>query len=127
MAEELCVHPICTVMASISSMGLRSGELALMWVGGIGIILHCAILSLSLYQIALYLGDRHELFPSLSPSLTPSRQIQLKLLFHVIFGGYSLFDLLYYVSLYFSGTYTQWGYSFHLISLLIHLFAFVLV
>ena len=90
--------------------------------GGVGVILYTIILSLSIYQTALYLGDAQS-----SPSDKRSRQYQLKLWFHVVFGFYCLLDLMYYVSLYFYATYVTWGYALHLVSLLINLYAFSIV
>jgi hypothetical protein len=97
---------------SIARMGLSVA-------GGVGVILYSSILSMSIYQTALYLGD--------SRADKSSRQYQLKLYFHIVFGFYCLFDLLYYVSLYFYATYVTWGYALHLISLLINLYAFSIV
>jgi hypothetical protein len=85
-------------------------------VGGVGIILFSAFLSMSIYQIAIYLGDNRQ-----------GKQYLLKISFHIVFGLYCLFDLLYYVSLYFYARYTIWGYDLHLVALLLNLYSFSLV
>lgn len=93
-------------------------EMGLNVPGGVGIILFTSILSMSIYQICIYLSDIQ---------YDHGRQYLLKLSFHIVFGGYCLFDLLYYVSLYFYAKYTVWGYSFHLVALLLNLYSFSLV
>jgi hypothetical protein len=88
--------------------------------GGVGVILYCCIFSVSIYQIALYLGDSRRTDKG-------SRQYRLKLYFHIFFGFYCLLDFMYSASLYFYAKYVIWGYALHLIALLINLYAFTIV
>jgi hypothetical protein len=106
------------VVTCISCGGTQT-RMGLALVGGVGVILFSAFLSMSIYQTAIYLGD--------SNSTRHGKQYLLKVCFHVVFGLYCLFDLLYYTSLYFYGRYTIWGYDLHLVALLLNLYSFSLV